>query len=438
MGKNDVIIIGTGLAGLSCGYYLSKKGKKVLLVEKMPMVGGRTASWIENGMDVESGLHRMLGFYEALPELMKECDIDIEKAVLWEDEIEIVLPNDISGSFGMSFFKPVKTVVGALSNNDFISPVEKAQLVKFFIGGFKDLKDQQKTLDAITLYDYAIKKGVPERVIFRVLTPLTEGLFFLPPEKYSTYNFFALFAPYLPKLHKTRAGAFSAGMTESLTGPMAKKIMDLGSEVITDTSVKEIIMEGKTIKGIITGNETYYADSVVIATGLKEAEALLKNSAIKDYNPFEKLTTMPSVTLQMLLSEPALERDRVTFSPGTVLSSYSEQSRTTFRNTKGRLSIILAQAEKYVHAKPETMLQDIVNDAEKLKLNLRKETILDYKVVRWPHEFYSYAPGNAEHVPNFETPFQGLYLAGDYTNQKYLQTMEGAVVSGKIVAEKIT
>ena len=39
------------------------------------------------------------------------------------------------------------------------------------------------------------------------------------------------------------------------------------------------------------------------------------------------------VTLQIELDEPALPEDHVVFSPKTVLASYAEQSRTTFRDS---------------------------------------------------------------------------------------------------------
>jgi len=47
-------------------------------------------------------------------------------------------------------------------------------------------------------------------------------------------------------------------------------------------------------------------------------------------------------------------------------------------------------------------------------------------------------------VPNCEpcrplqrSPIEGFYLAGDYTKQKYLASMEGAVLSGKLCAQSI-
>ena len=49
-----------------------------------------------------------------------------------------------------------------------------------------------------------------------------------------------------------------------------------------------------------------------------------------------------------------------------------------------------------------------------------------------------------KNVPNCEpcrpvqrSPIEGFYLAGDYTKQKYLASMEGAVLSGKLCAQAI-
>lgn len=39
--------------------------------------------------------------------------------------------------------------------------------------------------------------------------------------------------------------------------------------------------------------------------------------------------------------------------------------------------------------------------------------------------------------PLQRSPIEGFYLAGDYTKQKYLASMEGAVLSGKFCAQAI-
>ena len=41
----DVVIIGGGISGLTCGLYLQEAGLKVLILERAPQAGGLTSSW---------------------------------------------------------------------------------------------------------------------------------------------------------------------------------------------------------------------------------------------------------------------------------------------------------------------------------------------------------------------------------------------------------
>ncbi|MFN7415674.1 MAG: FAD-dependent oxidoreductase, partial [Dolichospermum sp.] len=40
--------------------------------------------------------------------------------------------------------------------------------------------------------------------------------------------------------------------------------------------------------------------------------------------------------------------------------------------------------------------------------------------------------------PSQQTPISNFYLTGDYTMQRYLASMEGAVLSGKLTAQAIS
>lgn len=57
--KYDAIIIGGGLGGLTAGAVLSKKGKKVLLIEQHFMVGGAATVSKRKDINIEVGLHEM-------------------------------------------------------------------------------------------------------------------------------------------------------------------------------------------------------------------------------------------------------------------------------------------------------------------------------------------------------------------------------------------
>ncbi len=439
MTKN-VLIIGAGLAGLSAAMELVNKGRRVTMLERNQVVGGRCADWVDDGMHVESGLHRWLGFYRALPALFKKAGLDADDALVWEDEVQFRLPDGgPQAVVGLApLYNPVETFAGWAGNNDFLSPSDKASLAGFFTAGLIDYAFSRKALDQNTVYEYAKKRGVPDEAITNMLVPLTEGIFFLPPERYSAMILFGILVPGVKRPHSLRVGSFKGGMTEVMSKPIADAIVAKGATLQTDCEVERLAMEDGRVTGVYVNGERIAADHVVLATSLVPAQNLIRE-ALGDHPAFEKmlkLPSMPAVTIQIDLTEPALPKDHTVFSPKTVWSSYAEQSRTTFSETSGRLSINLAQPERFINETPEAILEAVLADAQRLDIQLAGK-IERFRVVRHPHDFYLLEPGMERLRPKQATPVPGLTLAGDYTKQRLFCSMEGAVISGRRAAKAV-
>jgi 15-cis-phytoene desaturase len=434
--SKEVIIIGAGLAGMSAAVNLSEKGYQVTVLEANRFIGGRCSSWDEKGMHIESGFHRFLGFYTALPDLIHQVGKDVDDIVFWEDEVEIRTLDGLAATLGASpLHKPLKTMWNAFGHNDFLPPSDKLALGKMFAKGLKDYKDKPLQLDQITVTDYARQNGVSDTTINNLLTPLTEGVYFVPPDQYSMHNLVGLFAPYLTSMHKQRVGAFAGGMTEVMMQPMADYVIKHGGKIITNTKIDSLLIDKGSVIGATSGTQQYRGD-VILATSLHPAQQLVKKS-FGDNAHFQDmlaLPSMPAVTFQIELSRPSMELDRTTFGPGTIMASFAEQSRTTFRGSKGRISIILSEPEKQLKRSADDIIDEVKADAQRLNVDV-SDNVLAYRKVDLPHDFYSLRTGHEAMRPPQETPVQGLILAGDYTKQQYLSTMEGAVVSGKLAAD---
>lgn len=70
-------------------------------------------------------------------------------------------------------------------------------------------------------------------------------------------------------------------------------------------------------------------------------------------------------------------------------------------------------------------LYQIASDGSKAKL--RK-----FAVVRTPRSVYAAIPGRNKYRPSQVTPIPNFTLAGDWTSQKFLGSMEGATLAGLI------
>jgi 15-cis-phytoene desaturase len=438
MPRWDCIIVGAGLSGLTCGFELAERGWRPLLLEAKPVVGGRTASWRQDGMLVESGLHRVLGFYAALPAVLKRAGVDLNTIVLWEDEFEIRVPDGGPHAlFGAApLHKPLRTIAGLIGNNRLVPPSDKIRLARFMIAGLQDYFRRPLGLDEQTVVEYAQRYGISQRIINTVLTALTAGLFFLPPERYSAYAFFGQLGAFLHRLPQFRVGGFLGGMTEVMCQPLAQAIQGRGGVIRTNAEVSRLQVQNDGVCGVeLASGERLTAETVVLATALQGAQAILKKdfATHPNFANLFNLPSMPAITVQCELERPSTRQDRTTFGPGTALATFSEQSRTTFRHVPGRLSMILAAPDELITRSDEDLFHLTQREAPRIGLDLLKP-VLDYRVIRHPADFYSFEPGTERKRPSQSTPIPSLTLAGDYTRQPYLQTMEGAVVSGQRAA----
>jgi all-trans-retinol 13,14-reductase len=59
--KYDIIIIGSGLGGLECGYILAKQGRRVCVLEREAQAGGCMQSYRRKGVALDTGLHYVGG-----------------------------------------------------------------------------------------------------------------------------------------------------------------------------------------------------------------------------------------------------------------------------------------------------------------------------------------------------------------------------------------
>lgn len=95
--KYDVIIIGSGIGGLECGYILSKKGYRVCILEQHAQIGGclqtfrrgksvfDTGFHYVGGLDEGQPLHRLFDYFDLLDLPWKKLDEDAFAEVIMEN-----------------------------------------------------------------------------------------------------------------------------------------------------------------------------------------------------------------------------------------------------------------------------------------------------------------------------------------------------------------
>ena len=131
--------------------------------------------------------------------------------------------------------------------------------------------------------------------------------------------------------------------------------------------------------------------------------------------------------------------DELMDSRSPLLSVYADMSITCREYEdpdKSMLELVFAPAKDWIGRPDEEIIEATMGELNKLfPMHFGGDnpaTLRKYKVVKTPLSVYKTTPGCQQLRPDQTTPIKNFFLAGDYTMQRYLASMEGAVLSGKL------
>merc|ERR1712032_355352 len=93
--------------------------------------------------------------------------------------------------------------------------------------------------------------------------------------------------------------------------------------------------------------------------------------------------------------------------------------------------------ERAYYRSDEQIVADTLQQMYKLFPSARKFNCTWSNVVKLGQSLYREKPGQDKYRPTQATPVENFFLAGSYTYQDYIDSMEGATKSGLMVADEI-
>lgn len=450
-----VAIAGAGLAGLSCAKYLTDAGHTPILLESRDVLGGKVAAWKDADGDwYETGLHIFFGAYPNMLQLFKE--LDIEDRLQWKEHSMIFNQPETPGTYSRFDFPdlpaPFNGVAAILSNNDMLTWPEK---IRFGIGLIPAMLQGQNYVEAMDKYsfsDWLKKQNIPPRVEKEVFIAMSKALNFIDPHEISATILLTALNRFLQEKNGSKMAFLDGSPTERLCQPMVDYITERGGEVRLNAPIKEFLLnDDNTVRGFHIGgvkgaeSEILTADIYVSAMPVDPLKLIMpKPWGEMDYfKQLEGLEGVPVINVHLWFDRKLTEIDHLLFSRSPLLSVYADMSNTCreYANPdKSMLELVLAPAKDWIGKSDEDIVAATMVELEKLFPDQIPEPakLLKYHVVKTPRSVYKATPGRQQCRPTQTTPISNFYLTGDYTMQRYLASMEGAVLSGKLTAQAIS
>ena len=451
-----VAIAGAGLAGLSCAKYLSDAGHTPVVVEARNVLGGKVAAWQdEDGDWYETGLHIFFGAYPNMLQLFKE--LNIEERLQWKSHSMIFNQKEVPGTYSRFDFPdlpaPINGVAAILGNNDMLSWPEKISFGLGLVPAMLRGQGYVEECDKYSWTEWLKLHNIPERVNDEVFLAMSKALNFIDPDEISSTVVLTALNRFLQEKNGSKMAFLDGNPPERLCQPMVEHIESKGGEVHLESPLREIELNadgsvaGFRIGGV-AGKEPYTltADAYVSALPVDPFKLLLPDpwKQMPFFSKLDGLRGVPVINIHLWFDRKLTEIDHLLFSRSPLLSVYADMSNTCREYEdaeRSMLELVFAPAKDWIGRPDEEIVAATMKELERLfpqHFGSENPAVLrKSKVVKTPLSVYKTVPNCQPLRPTQKTPVPNFFMAGDYTLQRYLASMEGAVLSGKLCAEAV-
>ncbi|KAD2806288.1 hypothetical protein E3N88_39665 [Mikania micrantha] len=450
-----IVIAGAGLAGLSTAKYLADAGHKPILLEARDVLGGKVAAWKDvDGDWYETGLHIFCDW--SLPNIQNLFgELGINDRLQWKEHSMIFAMPNKPGEFSRFDFPdvlpaPLNGIWAILRNNEMLTWPEK---VKFAIGLLPAMLGGQayvEAQDGLSVQDWMRKQGIPDRVTTEVFIAMSKALNFINPDELSMQCILIALNRFLQEKHGSKMAFLDGNPPERLCMPIVDHIESLGGQVRLNSRIQKIeLNKDGTVKNfLLNDGNIIKGDAYVFATPVDILKLILPEDwkPIPYFKKLEKLVGVPVINVHIWFDRKLRNTyDHLLFSRSPLLSVYADMSVTCkeyYDPNRSMLELVFAPAEEWITRSDADIIEATMSELSRLfpdeiAVDQSKAKILKYHVVKTPRSVYKTVPDCEPCRPLQRSPIEGFYLAGDYTKQKYLASMEGAVLSGKFCAQAI-
>lgn len=431
IGRPPVVVIGGGLAGLAAAEGLSRYGVPVTLLEARPRLGGRATSFVdsESGQLIDNCQHVSMGCCTNLTEFCRQLGIathfetarfltfiDAEGRHSRFEAISLPAPFHLGRAFAsLQYFDWTEKLEIAIG-------LRKLASERRFDGPFLSWLIHSGQRERIRrLFWHVVLVSALSETLDRIATQAARKVFI--------EGFFANGRAWevqipnveLDKLYDAEVQQTLSGRGVKIRANAAVRTISLGTDGVLDIELRdgEILCSSTTVLAVPHHRVGQIVDhSLQHLTSVRAANQLEPASIASVHLWFDRpLTDLPHAVFvdhlsQWMFRKPA-DNDEHYYQ--VVISASHDLDRLS------KDDIVEQVRRDLVSAFPEASAAKLVRS----------------RIVNEKRAVFAPTPASQVQRPDQATEQRGLFVAGDWTSTGWPATMEGAVRSGYLAAEKI-
>ncbi|RQW07305.1 MAG: FAD-dependent oxidoreductase [Calditrichaeota bacterium] len=410
MNKQNVVIIGAGLAGLTCAVVLRQNGLDPLVIEKSERIGGRIKTDKFQGFLLDHGFQVLLTAYPETKRFLDYQKLNLGEfyngAVIWTGRKLIKVADP-----ARDWKAGIRTALSSKTGNI----RDKLRLLKLR----SDLK--RKEIDQILnqISDKSTREaiqqiGFSDKFVKRFLSPFMRGIFLEKKLSTSAKKFEFVF-----KMFSQGTAALPDRGMAAVPEQLASKLTP--QRILLNTAVRSI--RGSEV--ILEDGKRIHADAIVIATDANDAFRLLNKSERLPYHAvtcmYYSVTEVPVKGSYLFLNGSGRGSINNICFPSEINAGYAAGEMSLASVTLLEIPDLLDhELEEMVYGDLKEWFGDQVDMWELLKVYKIPQALPEQDLISHPD------------IPRSDA--KNIYLCGDYES---FASINGAMASGRQTAEKI-
>ena len=441
-----MVVIGAGCAGLAAAVRLAAAGRRVIVLEEGPRLGGRATSFIDRASSerVDNGQHVLFGCYRETYAYLRA--IGVADLAPLQSRLRLRMADDLGRHAELvcpPLPAPWHLPAGvlrwpALTLGDRMRVLRLAPLLRDVRRhGAAHVAD--RVPPQLTVAEWLSAYGQSRALCDWLWHPLAIAALNQSPDTAAARPFVRVLGELFASDPQAAAIGLPVIPLDELFATPAREVIDAaGGAVMLRTPARIVVTAGGAIAHVRAGDATidtptvisavpWHAFSRVFDTGVPAPLATIAENAAT-------MQPSPIVTVNLWLDGPVMAVSFIGLVGGPMHWVFDKSA--IFGETVGHLSVVASGAADLA----------ALNNAEITRLTMRQirralpeskaRRLLRAVVVREHRATFSLAPGSPARPPTI-TPLAGFYLAGDWTDTGLPATIEGAVLSGHRAANEV-
>jgi squalene-associated FAD-dependent desaturase len=433
------VVVGGGLAGIAAALRLADGGRKVVLLEKRPRLGGAAFSFTRAGLSVDNGQHVFLRCCTAYQQLLERLGVRDLVTVQPHLDIPVLRADGRTARLSRLPGVPAPAHLGAaLVGYGLLGPADRLRVIRGALA-LRRLDPTDRSLDRQSLGAFLRSHGQNDATIGALWGIVATATLNLPPDEASL----ALAAKVFRTGLLDHAPASDVGYAAVPLGRLHSSaahdaLAASGIEVRLGDAVDAVEPGGSVRSHGPEGERTWKTDTVVLAVPHGDAFVAAPALATTKAAGASGLQDSPIVNVHIVYDRRVtdLAFAAAVGSPVQWFFDRTDTSGLHATHPRGQyLAVTVSAAEAIVDEPSRSLRASFVAELARLLPAAGKAEVLDAFVTRERRATFRQAAGTWALRPGAADGPEGVWLAGAWTDTGWPDTMEGAVRSGITAAE---